>query len=1402
MHFLPSSDTVCDTSPTTTKSKIKIPTYPHHAFLPKPEKGPDTPYEPTSSTSLNVVNVHSTTSTPHPLPPPTVYTSNISSTVRAQIDTGADITCTNLIDVIHNYKPYTKEFPCQLKLVGAINSTEGVYPHGEGYLHVPAANDNGYTRVRCIYSPTLSSTLISEDDFIRSNPKLKLRDYTIEIYKFHDTNKLTIRCKHRLDDNKTIIIHGVISFGKSYTQPLIMPDLLPHPPRATPYNSLEQALSHDEQFAKNCFTATVNKIHVFQKRVHDHITKHMHQLPCELPNHSVNDWTFGATPINVIKAQTQRLLWHQRLGHINDDYLYNAHKFIDGIPKFKHNDPILDKCPTCIQSKQTKTPAGPNTTRTAEHPFQGLSIDFSFSGTKSKDTNRTQDYEGINGETSWILISDHFTRFLTGDTRLSKASPITWLQKFLETNAPNCSDKYVQMDQGGELYHNPEVRKLFTRHGYQLRPTGADSSHQNGPVERAHRTVCDRIRCLLSGARLPIKFWPYAFHHALRILNAIPQRTQTQSPLQLVTGKKENLRNFKTFGCRVWVRPPGRRSAKFKNNSRKGIFLGYLPQTTKNILWYDIETDCVKIASHARFDEGMNDLPIDAIPPNIIHLQRSENGSPIPPDDSEIEDIDLNFHISPFQDIMTKEIHVKCKSPTFGLQLDQDELNGRVFLKDVTKKSSAATMFSTWKATRNKVRGAYIVSINDQPVFDKQSALNVLESLVAKGTTEFEIKFAPVAKASSVRRWKEIDEYNLHAPTDKFNTTAQINYAALRAITAIRTGTHIPPNIVSDEMIRLVINALTSQTTTKEEEALGHFTRRKLKQLNNWNEWLHAERKQLDQFHDLEMYGKPTPRPPKSILLRPHWQYQVRKTGERRSRNCCDGSKRSAPLLHAIASTYSSCVEQPVQRLFFALTAILNYKLYAGDAKDAYAHSPPPEVPTFVAIDGQYADWYKWKFDEHLNPSHVLPVQHALQGHPESGRLWEEHINKILFSKELRFTTTTHDKCIYQTTYKDTKILMLRQVDDFLISSPNATLANEIYDIIGKKLQLPKEKNIPFKNLGLATSYNGVDIKQTKHYIEISCEDYIDRVARSHGWTTPKDELLSHPTAPLPEKALDKIFDEDGPPEGSSEHKKLKELHGFPYRTLLGEILYAYNVCRPDIGFAVSTMSKFSLAPSDLHFKYLKGVALYLRRTKTWGLRYRKTNILDDDVIPDGTFNDPPIPLPDTLPPFPSLPTDATITCLVDAAYANIKPKRKSTTGLVVMLANAAIVYKSKTQSQTAQSSTEAEFYAAVSAAKIVLYLRSILADLGFPQNNPTTLYEDNDSTIKIVNSGVPTERSRHIDIPYFAIQDWKRDLYIKMQFISGKINPADALTKPLGWVLHNRHVRRLFGHFTIPHSQ
>ena len=56
------------------------------------------------------------------------------------------------------------------------------------------------------------------------------------------------------------------------------------------------------------------------------------------------------------------------------------------------------------------------------------------------------------------------------------------------------------------------------------------------------------------------------------------------------------------------------------------------------------------------------------------------------------------------------------------------------------------------------------------------------------------------------------------------------------------------------------------------------------------------------------------------------------------------------------------------------------------------------------------------------------------------------------------------------------------------------------------------------------------------------------------------------------------------------------------------------------------------------------------------------------------------------------------------------------------------------------------------------------------------------------MNARVPTERTRHIDIRFFAIQGWKERGDIILHHIPGIINPSDDLTKPLGWVLHSRH--------------
>ena len=53
---------------------------------------------------------------------------------------------------------------------------------------------------------------------------------------------------------------------------------------------------------------------------------------------------------------------------------------------------------------------------------------------------------------------------------------------------------------------------------------------------------------------------------------------------------------------------------------------------------------------------------------------------------------------------------------------------------------------------------------------------------------------------------------------------------------------------------------------------------------------------------------------------------------------------------------------------------------------------------------------------------------------------------------------------------------------------------------------------IPFAFLGIVKDYNGVDIKQTKDYIKMSCANYIQRLLKLDGWDTnlpwPRNSIL------------------------------------------------------------------------------------------------------------------------------------------------------------------------------------------------------------------------------------------------------------------------------------------------------
>ena len=145
-----------------------------------------------------------------------------------------------------------------------------------------------------------------------------------------------------------------------------------------------------------------------------------------------------ATPVHAIKANTKRRLWHNRPCHSSPGTIQNAHKHVKGIPKFTEDTycPIADHCPTCTCAKLARATPGKHGLDLCTMPYNVISLDFSFSGTVSKDTSRREDVLGINGEVGWILAQDQFSKIIHVDARKNKAAPAKWLDQFLEQYAP------------------------------------------------------------------------------------------------------------------------------------------------------------------------------------------------------------------------------------------------------------------------------------------------------------------------------------------------------------------------------------------------------------------------------------------------------------------------------------------------------------------------------------------------------------------------------------------------------------------------------------------------------------------------------------------------------------------------------------------------------------------------------------------------------------------------------------------------------------------------------------------------------------------------------------------------------------------------------------------------------
>ena len=64
--------------------------------------------------------------------------------------------------------------------------------------------------------------------------------------------------------------------------------------------------------------------------------------------------------------------------------------------------------------------------------------------------------------------------------------------------------------------------------------------------------------------------------------------------------------------------------------SPKQYYIDMIHIPPSNVLYYDVDIHRIKLASHARFDQGMNDFPMTDNPLNFQHLQTVNNGKLFP----------------------------------------------------------------------------------------------------------------------------------------------------------------------------------------------------------------------------------------------------------------------------------------------------------------------------------------------------------------------------------------------------------------------------------------------------------------------------------------------------------------------------------------------------------------------------------------------------------------------------------------------------------------------------------------------------------------------------------------------------------------------------------------------------
>ena len=500
-------------------------------------------------------------------------------------------------------------------------------------------------------------------------------------------------------------------------------------------------------------------------------------------------------------------------------------------------------------------------------------------------------------------------------------------------------------------------------------------------------------------------------------------------------------------------------------------------------------------------------------------------------------------------------------------------------------------------------------------------------------------------------------------------------------------------------------------------------------------EWLKVEQKELTMLKDMGVYREEVlPDGRKAIGCRWVFEFKLVEGGSPiyKARLVAQGFSQVA--LVDYDATFAPVVKSVSVRLLAVHATLNGWHLETFDATRAFLWGDLTRVIYMRCPPG-----YTPSF-----PGAVWRLLKSLYGLKQASRVWYKLLRKVL--EDLGFIRSDFDHAlfIFNRLWSGTQVhcLLAMHVDDGLAGCNHLDFLTHIKGEIRKAFGI--------KDLGPVTTFLGVQFERDLSTRELWLHQslYIDTLLGDYGLSDCNS--VATPLDPHNPLGLDSDASVAPPDLLVS------------YQRLVGSLLFLQMCTRPDLSFAVLLLSQHCASPLPRHFAAARRVLRYLKGTRDLRLHYGGPS------------------------------SHQAISGLSDADWAGDKSNRASTSAFVWSLAGGPVSWSSKKQSCIALSTAEAEYVALTRAVQEGIWIRSSLLAMDLPCPSSLSIFTDNLAAKSLAENDSIHGRAKHIDIRYHFIRSHVESGLFLISHVSGLLNSADLLTKPLSRPVFLSHVSRL----------